>query len=75
MNFKVVLSVLGKAMIIEAALLLVPLLVGVYFGENSYISFLVPMAALFAVGVPLSLLRPRDRAIYAKEGFIIVASC
>lgn len=70
-----VLSVLGKAMIIEATLLLVPLLIGVYFGENYYMSFLIPMAGLFAVGLPLSLLRTHDKAIYAKEGFVIVALC
>ena len=68
-----VLNVLGKAMLIEATLLLIPLLVGVSFGENTYISFLIPMAGLFAVGIPLSLLKFRDKSIYAKEGFVIVA--
>ena len=68
-----VLNVLGKAMLIEAVLLLVPLLVGVSFGENSYLSFLIPMAGLFAVGTPLSFLKFRDKSIYAKEGFVIVA--
>ncbi|MBO4251301.1 MAG: TrkH family potassium uptake protein [Clostridia bacterium] len=73
MNYKMVLNVLGKAMLIEAVLLLVPLLVGVSFGENSYLSFLIPMAGLFAVGTPLSFLKFRDKSIYAKEGFVIVA--
>ncbi|MBR0189361.1 MAG: TrkH family potassium uptake protein [Clostridia bacterium] len=75
MNYKMVLNVLGKAMIIEATLLLVPLLVGVYFDESYYLSFLIPMAGLFAVGLPLSLIKTRDKAIYAKEGFVIVALC
>lgn len=73
MNYKMVLSVLGKAMMIEATLLLLPLLVGVAYNENSYLSFLIPMAGLFAVGIPLSLLKFRDKSIYAKEGFVIVA--
>lgn len=73
MNYKAVLSVLGKAMLIEASLLLAPLLVGVYFGEDLYLSFLIPMAGLFAVGTPLSILNSRDKSIYAKEGFVIVA--
>ncbi len=75
MNFKMVLSVLGKAMLIEATLLMLPLLVGVYFGENTYLCFLIPMAGLFAVGTPLSLLKSGDNSIYAKEGFIIVSLC
>lgn len=73
MNYKMVLSVLGKAMLIEASLLLAPLLVSVYLGENTYLCFLIPMAGLFAVGVPLSAIRLRDKSIYAKEGFVIVA--
>ena len=67
------LNILGKAMLIEATLMLVPLLVGVYFNENSYLSFLIPMAGLFAVGAPLSAIKPKDSSIYAKEGFVIVA--
>ncbi|MBP5467347.1 MAG: TrkH family potassium uptake protein [Clostridia bacterium] len=73
MNYKVVLSILGKAMLIEAALMLVPLLVGVYFSEDTYLSFLIPMAGLFAIGAPLSSLKSKDGSIYAKEGFVIVA--
>ena len=68
-----VLNVLGKAMLIEATLLLIPLFVGVSFGENTYLSFLIPMAGLFLIGTPLSCLKFRDRSIYAKEGFVIVA--
>ncbi len=73
MNYKVVLSILGKALLIEAALMLVPLLVGVYFNENSYLSFLIPMAGLFVIGAPLSAIKTKDGSIYAKEGFVIVA--
>lgn len=73
MNYKAVLNILGKAMLIEAALMLAPLLVGVYFNENSYLSFLIPMAGLFALGVPLSAIKTKDGSIYAKEGFVIVA--
>ena len=73
MNYKVVLSILGKAMLIEATLMLAPLLVGVYFNEDSYLSFLIPMAGLFTLGVPLAALKTKGGSIYAKEGFVIVA--
>ena len=50
MNFKVVLNVIGKAMLIEATLLLLPLLVGVYFNENSYLCFLIiPVFYIFYI--------------------------
>ena len=73
MNYKVVLSILGKAMLIEAALLLAPFLVGLYYEENVYQSFLIPIAILLVLGVPLSCLKQKDKSIYAKEGFVIVA--
>ena len=73
MNIKMVFSILGRTLLIEFFLLLCPLLVGVVYGENSYADYLIPMAFLLAVGLPLSLLRVKDRSIYAKEGFVTVA--
>lgn len=68
-----VLSVIGKAMLIEATLLLIPLLVGIGYGESYYLSFLIPIAGLAVVGIPLSVLKSKEKSIYAKEGFVIVA--
>ncbi|MBQ3218980.1 MAG: TrkH family potassium uptake protein [Clostridia bacterium] len=73
MNYKMVLSILGRAMLIEAVLLLFPMLVGVIYAENTYMSFLVPIVGLIAIGLPFSLLKIKDKSIYAKEGFVIVA--
>lgn len=73
MNYKMVFSILGKTMITEAVLLLFPMLVGVIYAENNLICFLLPVLILLAVGVPLSLVKSRDRSIFAKEGFVIVA--
>ncbi len=68
-----VLNTLGKVLIIEALLLLFPMLVGVIYNENTFVSFLIPVLGLILIGAPLSLLKIKDKAIYAKEGFVIVA--
>ena len=60
-------------MITEAVLLLFPMLVGVLYAENNLICFLLPVLILLAVGVPLSFVKSKDRSIFAKEGFVIVA--
>ena len=78
MNYKMVFSVLGKTMLIEAALLIAPILVGFYYGEQAanayfYLAYLIPIAGLTVIGVPLSCIRSKDKNIYAKEGFLIVA--
>lgn len=73
MNYKMVLGILGKTMLIEAALLLLPTFVGVIYNEGNFLSFLIPSFALFAAGAPLSFLKPKEKSMYAKEGFVTVA--
>ncbi len=73
MNYKVVFSMLGKTLLIEAVLLLIPALVGVIYQENNFIAFLLPILLLIAVGTPLTFLKSKDNSLYAKEGFVIVS--
>ena len=73
MNYRVVFSILGKTLLIEAVLLLCPMLVGVIYQENNFISFLIPILSLIAVGTPLLFIKSKDNSLYAKEGFVIVA--
>ncbi len=75
MNYKAVIKILGKTMIIVALLLLCPIAVGFCYGEKYFLSFLLPAGLLCAIGVPLSLIKTQDKAIYAREGVIIVALC
>lgn len=75
MNYKIVFSLVGKAMLIEAFLLIFPMLVGTLYQENNYLSFLIPIISLMAIGFPLSCLKSKDNSLYAKEGFVIVAIC
>lgn len=74
MNIKMVFSILGRTLLIEAGLLLFPLLVGVIYKENTWSDYLIPIGGLLLVGVPLAFcLRIKDRSIYIKEGFVTVA--
>lgn len=73
MNFRMVFSVLGKSFIVEAVLLIFPALVSIIYGESNLISFVAPMALLVLIGAPLSFIKTKDKQIYSKEGFIIVA--
>lgn len=73
MNYRVVFSILGKTMLIEALLLLCPALVGFIYQESEFVSFLIPILILLAIGIPLMLLKTEDNSLYAKEGFVIVS--
>ena len=74
MNIKMVFSILGRTLLIEAGLMLCPLLVGIIYGENTWSDYLIPIGGLLAVGLPLAFaLKVKDRSIYIKEGFVTVA--
>lgn len=75
MNWKAVLKILGKLLIAEAAMLLLPIIVAAIEGENTYEGFIIPILILFALGIPTYFIKAsnEERKIYAKEGFLIVA--
>ena len=74
MNYKMVINILGKAMLIEAVLLFAPLFTGIAYHEDvCFLSFLIPITILIVIGVPCSFFRFNDKSIYEKEGFVIVA--
>ena len=74
MNYKKVLSILGKVIVIEGVLLLFPLIVAFIYEEVAWTSILISSLICITVGLLLSLIfRTNNQTIYAKEGFLIVA--
>ena len=75
MNRRMVLSVTGKILQVEALLLLFPAVVALCYNEfKSVFSFVAASLAAFTVGTIICLLfKPRSNVIYAREGLIIVA--
>ncbi|NLB61775.1 MAG: TrkH family potassium uptake protein, partial [Clostridiales bacterium] len=72
MNYRMVLNVLGRTLMAEAALLLVPLLVCAIYGEPMT-GFLITIGIALVLAVALLLIRPKSKVIFAREGFVIVA--
>ena len=60
-------------MLIEAFLLLFPLFVGIYYGENTFLAYLIPILGLFTIGFPFAKIKLNNKKIQAKEGFVIVS--
>lgn len=73
MNYRMVSYILGKILMVEAALMLLPVICGLIYGESSVVWMLLTMALLLAAGLPLCLKKPADTVIYAREGFLVVA--
>lgn len=73
MNYRMVFYNIGRILLVEAALLTFPAIVAIIYNENTLISFALTIAALTVVGLPAVKKMPEKTAIYAKEGYVIVA--
>lgn len=73
MNTKIVRYILCRMLGVEAALLLVPVLVAVIYQEKSGIVFLIPIVILCLLFWVAGRKRPEHGQIYGKEGMVIVA--
>ncbi len=76
MNKRMILYLIGALLLLEAALMLLPLAAAALYGEGSGWYFLAVLLGAAGLGGLLMLLsRPRTKTIYAKEGLFTVALC
>ena len=71
MNFRLVFKLTGKTLLVEAAAMLLPLLVCLLYRENP-LPFLITIPLIAAVGLILAHLRSDDH-FFPREGFFAVA--
>lgn len=73
MNYRMIAYLLGYLILIEAAFMILPLLVALIYAETSGIWFLAAVLFSAVLGFGLTRLNPVKRNMYAKEGFVITA--
>ncbi|NLW12819.1 MAG: TrkH family potassium uptake protein [Clostridiaceae bacterium] len=74
MNYSIVRFILGRTLLIEAALLCAPLLIAIIYQEGiaDIGAFLITIVVVFAIGALMSFRRPKVSDFYAREGFMMV---
>jgi trk system potassium uptake protein TrkH len=72
MKNKLVYKYVGKVLITFAILLLCPIIVSLIY-KDSIIPFVIPALISLILGVLLNRLKPTNKYMYAKDGFLIVA--
>ena len=72
MNRRMICRVLGLILLCLAALLLLPMVAGLCYGE-SVSHFLITIAISGTVGFLLTRVKPYSTVIYAKDGFVVVS--
>ncbi|MBE6837393.1 MAG: TrkH family potassium uptake protein [Ruminococcus sp.] len=74
MNKSIVFHYLSKALLVGSAMFLIPSFVSLYYGEtHTMLIFLIIGLVVGIVSVPLAVIKPKNKQMYAREGLVIVA--
>ena len=71
MNYRVVLNILGKVLLAEALLMLLPTAAALVYGESA-LPFLWTILPLLLIGGGMNHVKPRSMDLFAREGFVVV---
>jgi len=71
MNHKMTAHILGLVLLIEAALMLLPLVTSIIYGE-SILAFAVSMAVTGLAGFALFCVKPDNHRLFARDGLVCV---
>ena len=74
MNYRVILHTLGLALNIESACMVLPIICALCYGDTQSLKIYALCALLcLIVGTAFALIKPKNKTMYAKEGFVIAA--
>ena len=73
MNIKMLIYILGKVLLIEGVLMLLPIGCGWIYGESETVYFLVCALAYVTLGYLLSFKKPKNMTIFIKDGCVATA--
>ena len=73
MNYRMIARLLGYVLLLIAAFLLLPVIVALIYGDGGLWSLVQTALVCGALGGLMMLLKPRDRTMHAKDGFVMVS--
>lgn len=73
MNFSVIKRTLGWILLFEACFFLVPTVTSIVYWEEEFFTFLLSILLCAALGACCLIGKPKNPAVFAKEGYVIVA--
>ena len=73
MNRSIIIYFLGWVLNLEAAFLLLPVVIALIYRESSGYSYLAVMMISLIIGVACTWHKPKNTVFYAREGFVAVA--
>lgn len=73
MNYKIIRYTVGWVLNFEAACMVLPLICAGIYGEREFGVFALCAAVCVICGALLTAVKPENKAMYSKEGYVIVA--
>ncbi len=73
MNYSMLLYFLGWILNFEALFLLVPAITALIYQEQAGFAFLITIGICLLIGIILTFKKPKNKTIYAREGFVIAS--
>ena len=73
MNYKMIRYVLGWVLNIEAFCMILPLICSVLYKDSCTDVFFICTVICLTIGIIATSFQPKNKSVYAKEGFVIVA--
>ena len=73
MNFSIIVYIVGMILNLEAALMLLPCITALAYGEKAGLAFVFVILFCLVIGIPIAMHKPKKKAFYARESFVAVA--
>ncbi len=73
MNIKMLFYILGKVLLIEGVLMILPVVCGLFYGESQVIFYIALAAIYIGAGFLISMKKPKNMTIFIKDGCVATA--
>lgn len=73
MNKRLIIKILGLILIVEALFMVLPVIVSFCYADGEWKYFLITIAGLLAIGIPMFLVKPKNSYFFSRDGFVLVA--
>ena len=73
MNIRMLVYILGKVLLIEGVLMILPVICGLLYGERQVLIYILAAAVYIGLGFVISMKKPKNMTIFIKDGCIATA--
>lgn len=74
MNIRMLIYILGKVLLIEGILMVLPIVCGCFYGEWPFVVFYIACAAAYMIlGFLISVKKPKNMTVFIKDGCVATA--